>query len=238
MRNEVRILLGVLTACFTGFAQAPQSLPNGLPAWAYNTPDKVQPPAAERTGMVHLPGSNKEYEASKTESTISPPDWFPDEHPPAPRVVTGGAGTSTLACGSCHLMSGQGHPESADLAGLPAPYLARQMGYFKNGARKDAARMNAIAKTASDQDILDAAQYFASLKPIPFVKVIETATPPKTYVSNSGRVRLVSPDGGTEPIGHRILEVPEDASRTENRDPHSAFLAYVPPGSIAKERRS
>jgi cytochrome c553 len=32
-----------------------------------------------------------------------------------------------MACGSCHLMSGQGHPESADIAGMPAEYLIRQM---------------------------------------------------------------------------------------------------------------
>jgi len=37
-----------------------------------------------------------------------------------------------------------------------------------------------------------------------------------------------------EPIGHRIVEIPEDPQRTNDRDPHSGFIAYVPPGSIAR----
>ena len=39
----------------------------------------------------------------------------------------------------------------------------------------------------------------------------------------------------TEPLGKRIVESPEDAERTELlRDPHSGFIAYVPPGSIKR----
>ncbi len=62
----------------------------------------------------------------------------------------------------------------------------------------------------------------------------ETATPPKTYVATAGRHRQLHPDGGTEPIGRRILEIPADPFRTEIRDPHSGFIAYVPPGSSAR----
>jgi cytochrome c553 len=68
------------------------------------------------------------------------------------------------------------------------------------------------------------------------VKVIETATPPKTYVSADARHRRILPGGGTEPIGHRIIEIPEDPMQTTIRNPHSGFIAYVPPGSIAKGR--
>jgi cytochrome c553 len=64
--------------------------------------------------------------------------------------------------------------------------------------------------------------------------VFETASPPKTFIATAGRHRVLSPEGGTEPIGHRILEIPEDPLRVELRDPHSGFIAYVPPGSIAK----
>jgi cytochrome c553 len=139
-----------------------------------------------------------------------------------------------MACGTCHLMSGQGHPESADIAGLPAEYIVRQMSYFKTGARKDDDRMGPIAKVVSDEDVRQSAEYFAAIKPIPWVKVIETATPPKTYVSSAARHRLLDPAGGTEPIGHRIIETPVDPVRTADRDPHSPFLAYVPPGSLEK----
>jgi len=131
-------------------------------------------------------------------------------------------------------MSGQGHPESADLAGLPAEYLIRQMNYFKSGARKDDGRMGPIAKAVSDEDVRKSAEYFAGLKPGVWVKVMETATPPKTFVATAGRHRVLSPEGGTEPIGHRIVQIPEDPQRTNDRDPHSRFLAYVPPGSIAR----
>ncbi len=214
-------------------AQEALKIPDGLPEWAFNIPDKAQPAAFRPQGVVKAPGSAREYEAAKIAGTANPPDWFPDEHPPAPKAVTGGPGIR-FACGACHLMSGQSHPEAADIAGMPAEYLVRQMGYYKSGVRKDDARMSPIAAATSDEDIREAAEYFAALKPAAFVKVIETATPPKTFIATAGRHRQLHPDGGTEPIGRRILQIPEDPMRTEIRDPHSGFIAYVPPGSIAR----
>ena len=102
-------------------------------------------------------------------------------------------------------MSGQGHPEAADIAGMPAEYLIRQMAYYKAGTRKDDERMGPIAKVTSDEDVRQAAEYFASLKPNMWVKIIETATPPKTFIATAGRHRQLHPEGGTEPIGRRIL---------------------------------
>src|SRR6202023_2318435 len=214
-------------------AQEALSVPPGLPDWTFNIPDKVQPSAVRPEGIVRAPGSPKEYEWAKVAGTANPPDWFPDEHPPAPRSVTGGAGIR-FACGACHLMSGQGHPEAADIAGMPAEYLIRQMAYYKAGTRQDDARMGPIAKGTSDEDVRQAAEYFAALKPATWVKVIETATPPRTFIATAGRHRQLHPDGGTEPIGRRLLEIPADPFRPELRDPHSGFIAYVPPGSIAR----
>ena len=214
-------------------AQAALTVPAGLPDWAFNIPDKIQPTAVRPEGIVKAPGSAKEYDAAKIAGNANPPDWFPDEHPAAPRSVRGDTGIA-MACGSCHLMSGQGHPESADIAGMPAEYLIRQMAYYKAGTRKDDARMGPIARAASDDDVREAAEYFAALKPTVWVKVIETATPPRTFIATAGRHRHLHPDGGTEPIGRRILEIPADPFRTEIRDPHSGFIAYVPPGSIAR----
>jgi cytochrome c553 len=214
-------------------AQEELKVPEGLPDWAFNIPDKVQPTAVRPQGIVRAPGSAKEYEWAKVSGNSNPPDWFPDEHPQAPLSVAGGPGRR-FACGACHLMSGQGHPESADLAGLPAAYIVRQMAYYKTGTRKDDARMGPIAKAMSDEDVRQAAEYFAALKPTVWVKVIEAATPPKTFIATSGRHRVLHPDGGTEPIGRRILQIPEDPYRVEIRDPHSGFIAYVPPGSIAR----
>lgn len=212
-------------------AQAPLTVPNGLPAWAFNIPDPVQPPAAPIAGTVRVPGSTREYDAAAIAGNVNPPDWFPDEHPPAPRVV---AGPAPNACGSCHLMSGQGHSESADVAGLPAEYIIRQMNDFKSGARKEETRMGPIARATSDDDVRLAAEYYGAIRPIPFVRVVETATPPKTYVSVVARHRVLAPEGGTEPIGRRIVQIPEDPFRTNIRDPHSGFIAYVPPDSIRK----
>jgi cytochrome c553 len=214
-------------------AQAALTVPAGLPDWAFNIPDKIQPSAVQPEGIVQAPGSARQYDAAKIAGNANPPDWFPDEHPAAPRSVTGGAEVK-FACGSCHLMSGQGHPEAADIAGMPAAYLIRQMSYYKAGTRQDDARMGPIAKTTSDEDVRQAAEYFAALQPTVWVKVIETATPPKTFIATAGRHRQLHPAGGTEPIGSRILEIPADPFRTEIRDPHSGFIAYVPPGSIAR----
>jgi cytochrome c553 len=233
MRTPLNALLSLVLFASVVAAQnpTPTTIPNGLPEWAYNIPDKVQPPEPKVPSVVRVAGSSKELEASAVAGNANPPDWFPDEHPAPPRSVKG---PMPNACGSCHLMSGQGHPESADIAGMPAEYIIRQMNYFKTGARKEEARMGPIARAVSDEDLRQAAEYFAAIKPSPFVKVIEAATPPKTYVSADARHRRIMPDGGTEPIGRRIIQIPEDPMQTTIRNPHSGFIAYVPPGSIKK----
>jgi cytochrome c553 len=212
-------------------APAPLVFPEGLPDWAFNVPDPVQPPAQPIAGVVRVPGSAREYDAAAIAGNSNPPDWFPAEHPPAPRVV---AGPTPNACGSCHLMSGQGHPESADIAHLSVEYFLRQMRDFKSGARREVNRMEPIARALSDEDARLAAEYYAALEPAPFVDVIETATPPKTYVSVTARHRVLSPEGGTEPMGRRIVQIPKDPFRTNIRDPKSGFIAYVPPGSLRR----
>lgn len=219
------------------FALAALSQAQTRPSWAFLVPDKQQPAAREEAGPVHVPGSSKTYTAAEIENLAHPPDWFPDDHGAVPKVVAGAPGSKALACGSCHLMAGQGHPESADLAGMPVEYLVRQMADFKAGKRIDPARMNAIAKVTSEEDARAAADWFASLKPKVWVKVMESNSVPKSYVSTKGRMRLPDPAGGTEPLGSRIIELPQDAALAQSRDSHSGFVAYVPPGSIAKGKR-
>ena len=226
-------LLVAAAATFALLAQAPPSSEAGRPAWAFLAPDKQQPPASDESGPIKVPGSSKEYTAAQIDDLSNPPVWFPDEAGAAPSIVQHGKGAA-LACGSCHLMSGHGHQESADLAGLSAEYIVRTMGDFKNGTRIDPARMNAIAKGMSDDDVRQAAEYFAALKPGGWVKVVETDTVPKSYVSVKGRQRLPLPGGGMEPLGNRIVELPQDVARAISRDPHSGFIAYVPTGSVAK----
>ena len=40
--------------------------------------------------------------------------------------------------------------------------------------------------------------------------------------------------GGKEPIGNRIVEMPENLDLVELRDPNSGFVAYVPKGSTQR----
>src|SRR5579871_3757417 len=86
-------------------------------SWAFQVPDKTPPASAAETGPVHIPGSSKSYTPAEIDNLYAPPDWFPEAHPPAPSIVVTGKKPGGMACGSCHLMSGRGHPESADLAG-------------------------------------------------------------------------------------------------------------------------
>lgn len=227
------ILLATIAATTVLQAQTAPQVESDRPAWAFLVPDKQQPPVREETGPIHVPGSSKEYTAAQIDDLSNPPDWFPDEHPPAPSIIQHAKGAA-LACGACHLMSGHGHQESADLAGLSADYIARTMADFKSGMRIDPARMNAIAKAMSDEDIKQAAGWFAALKPGGWIKVVETDSVPKSYVSVKGRQRLPLPNGSSEALGNRIIELPQDVARATSRDPHSGFVAYVPVGSVAK----
>ena len=201
-------------------------------SWAFPVPDKNFP-AEDGDAPRHVPGSSKTYTVKEIADLMNPPDWFPEEHPPAPRVVTHGGGPGVLACGSCHLMSGSGHPESADLTALSAEYIERQLADFKSGARIDQGRMVGIAKSISDEDVKAASEYFSSLKPKQWVTVIEADTVPQTVV-DTGRMRLPAPGGATEPLGNRIIELPLEPDRVLSRDPHSGFDAFVPKGSVEK----
>jgi cytochrome c553 len=238
----MKILIAVaaipILTIFASGVEAQQPAPKPL-AWAYPVPDPP-PPGSADAGPKTLPGSTKSYTQAQIDDQFKPPDWFPQEHGPLPRVVE--TGIQAQACGSCHLMSGMGHPESATLAGLPVAYMIRQMQDFKNNLRKDpethaqslrAARMNIIASGLPEEEMRKAVEWFASLKPTVWYKVVEATEVPKTWV-NGGRMRLPLPAGGTEPLGNRIITLPQDPARVELRDPHSGFIAYVPPGSIKR----
>ena len=191
----------------------------------------TDPSLPKRAGPVRIPGSTRSFTREQIGDLSNPPDWFPEENAPKPDIVLRGHGAA-WACGSCHLMSGLGHPESADLAGLPAPYIVRQLGDFRNGARKDRV-MNGIAAEMTDEEIRQAAEWFSELTPAPWNRVVETDTVPGTYVGE-GFMRFAHPDQTREPVGNRIITLPEDPARARNRDPKSGFIAYVPTGSIAR----
>jgi cytochrome c553 len=203
------------------------------PSWAFQVQGGSLP--AESPEPKTIPGSSRKFTPKEIDDLTNPPDWFPDQHPPAPAVVQRGR-PGVLACGACHLMSGLGHPESADVTGFTADYFVQQMNDFRSGARPDfAARMNGIAKALTDEEIRQTAEWFAKLPRQRFVRVVEAAMVPRTFVGQ-GRMRFVDPQakGATEPIGARIITLPEDQTLARLRDPRSGFVAYVPPGSLAR----
>lgn len=225
-------LIGTLTALLVCAATATAA--DNLD-WAY--PATPQPEPLNNKIQKQVPGSPKKYTQAQIDDPFNPPDWFPNEHPAMPEIVAhGGQRPAGRACAQCHLPSGDGHPESASLAGLNANYIVRQMAAFKNGDRKGvrAGVMIAMEKVLTEAEVKAAADYFASLKPTPgYNKVIEADKVPATYVGPGG-MRFALTDGVFEPVGNRIIALPQNAERAALRDPKSGFTDFVAKGSTAK----
>lgn len=208
------------------------------PQWAYPISPVNQPPKDDGT-LLHVPGSAKALTITQVFDAFNIPDWHPEEHPAMPSIVEHGSRPGVRGCGYCHLPNGIGRPENSSIASLSAVYIVQEIADFRSGTRKSSeprmippAGMIDIAKNVSDADLQEAAQYFASLKLKPWIRVVETNTVPKTHVK--GSMLVLTEGGGKEPIGRRIIETPENLERTELRDAASGFIAYVPVGSIEK----
>jgi cytochrome c553 len=251
------VLAGVVGIRGGVVAQTPAAQPAAptgppSPAWAYGVPplDEAppppptgpRPPRVPDTSLKSVPGSTQQMTLAHIRDYWDVGDWFPDEHPPMPDVIVHGRQPHVRGCAMCHMPSGQGRPENAPVAGQPYAYIVQQLHDFKNGLRTSAetrktntAQMIEAATYMTDHEIDDAASYFSSLKWTPWIRVVEAATVPKMRLG--GNVFLPLPGTDTEPIGNRIIETPEDVERFELRDPHSGFIAYVPPGSLEKGAR-
>jgi cytochrome c553 len=205
------------------------------PDWAYPPAQAENVPAEPDDGKpVQAAGSTRSYTRKQINAQMDSPDWYPDEHSPMPTIVAHGNGTTVRACIGCHLPHGLGHPENSRLAGTTAAYLTRQLADFKSGVRggAGAGQMTKFSKDLTEQEIREATEYFANLKPKPWTKVVETDTVAKSYFN--GTRRLQYSDGSTEPLGNRIIELPVDKEQVEMRSPHASFVSYVPVGSLAK----
>lgn len=166
-------------------------------------------------------------------------NWHPDDYPAMPPIVASGRKPDVYACGYCHRAGGSGGPENANITGLSADYIISQMRLFRSGERRSSVpqRMPIIMKTSlakaiSDDEIREAAAYFARIPQVRNVRVVETDTVPRTQVA--GWVRVPTTDGQREPIGARIVEVPEEVEHFELRDSRARFVAWVPRGSVAR----
>ena len=159
------------------------------------------------------------------------------EHGPASQ------GETARGCGSCHLPNGRGRPENAPPGGLPAAYFIRQIEDFRHGLRytADPRKPNTntmidLAKAMTDAEVKEAAEYFAVDQRR---RRRGSASSSRTMVAEgratSATSRCRRKRRASEPIAGRIVEMPEDEEQGETlRNPHSGFVAYVPPGSIKK----
>lgn len=251
-----------------GAQQPPQPQKDGGLPWAYgfSTPATVAPaagaapagggrgagggrpavaPAEQMDVIRHVPGSTQAFTLRQVDSNTAPADWFPGDHPPMPEVVAHGRRPGVNACAFCHYPNGNGRPNNAGLAGLPANYILQQLEDFARGARsswdkrkRNTTQMVDFAKNLTPEDAKEAAEYFASIAPMPWIKVVEAEMVPRTQNVGGGgglTLPLEGAEAGMEPLGMRIVETPVDVEQTEPlRNPRSGFIAYVPPGSVKK----
>jgi len=97
--------------------------------------------------------------------------YFADQKPqgikfnPDPaRVKLGFAKSEEVLCSLCHLGGMKGQNEIPKLAGQHYAYIFKQLTDFKAGKRtNDAGNMTAVAKTLSEEDIINISHYIASL---------------------------------------------------------------------------
>jgi cytochrome c553 len=214
------------------------------PAAARPFPDCAYPvtPTPDDGIKRKLSGSSKSFTRNEAYFDYGPADWYPEDHPTMPDVVARGKqGDGVRACALCHYPNGQGKMENGGVAGLPAAYIQQQLADFKSGARRSADprkantnEMAQIARRLTEEEAKAAADYFASMTWRTWVRVVESDQAPRVRATTNG---LFLPVAGApqEPLGQRIIEVPEQPESTElARDPRVGFVAYVPVGSIAK----
>jgi cytochrome c553 len=225
------------------WAQAPNYSAN-YPEWAYAVPtpeNETTPPTDDGT-LFTLPGAQGKF----TRSQISgagrkpPADWYPGDHPAMPALIAAGDPARQItACAACHYPNGKGRPQNTNLAGLNAAYMVRTMQEMKSDLRasseprkKNAGQMVDFAKAMTDAEMAQTAAYYASLPPTVPVKVVETDTVPQ--LKSQDGMWLPVDGSSRQPIGNRIIEMPEDVHREQLRDPRANFIAYVPVGAVAK----
>ena len=235
----IPFVLAVIASAQHPAATAPLASQQSPPDWAFVVNPPNAPPKPTGNEPQHVPHSSQSFTLSQIADLFAVPDWHPDAHPAMPEVVAQGKKPGVYACGYCHLPNGQGRPENASLAGLPRQYIVQQMAAFKSGARKSsepkslpANNMIALSAHTDEKQVGAAADYFSALKPKPWIRVVETATVPKTHVA--GWMLVANEPTVKEPIGNRIIEMPENLELTELRDDTSGFIAYVPPGSLKR----
>jgi len=154
-----------------------------------------------------------------------------------PEIVSAGHKPAVEGCGGCHLVTGTGVPSTAALAGLPRTYILEQIAAFRDDERGVSTvptlqTMPGEVRSLDDADAQLAADYFSKMKFVSHTRVVETATVPKAHWNYF--VLRPDRDGARELLGERIIETPSDFQDYVANDDRGSFIAYVPPGSIAR----
>lgn len=193
---------------------------------------QARQPPKDPKALLHLPGSRRTYRREQLGGLV--PDWWPQDHPSMPLVVATGRGQG-LACAECHGPSGSGAPHTATLSGLPAAYIVEQMAAFREGSRVND-EMHDEASNVSAADVRQAAAYFSGLHlGARRARIVEAARVPATHIESWMLVPTAA--GGSEPIGERVIELPLDPEQVRMGNARARFIAYVPPGSLARGRQ-
>lgn len=206
------------------------------PDWAFPSIPPSPAVAHDSITPVRVPGSARAYTAAQLYDYFSVPDWHPGTHGEMPFIVAHGRKPAVIACAYCHLPDGTGRPENAELAGLPAGYIERQVLDMKAGRRhspvayRPATIMKVVADSTSSEQIHEAALYFSRLRANRKSTVVEADTIPRPMRQLG--LYFPDPSGAVEPLGTRLIEMPVDAWRHEARDSRASYVAYVPRGSL------
>jgi len=261
-RVRVVLLCGVCVAVGASFVEAQvRDEPEPLWAYAWSTQpepgDQARPQAAptrdlrpgsepeEQTRPRRVEGSSATYSRVDIRDGHNVIDWFPGDHPPMPDIMRQGP-ASLMAergwgCGSCHLPNGKGRPENAPPAGQPVAYTIQQLQDMRDGLRytvdprkPNTPTMIALAKAMTDEEMREAAEYFAAMPWTPWMRVIEADLIPEMHLEE-GNMYITVGTEPTEPLAGRIVETPEDEHQANFlRNPRSGWVVYVPVGSLAK----
>lgn len=264
MKQQIRVarLFGMCVALVAAFAQA-QAQNDPEPVWAYAWATQPKPGdkhipqsppvrevlpgenAEEITRLRRVEGSSATYSRMEVRDNHYVIDWFPGDHPAMPDVIKHGPASlkaeRARGCGSCHLPNGKGRPENAPPGGQPAAYTIRQLQDMRAGVRYSAdprkpnsPTMNRLAKAMTDEEIREAAEYFAAIPYTPWMRVIEADLIPQMELE-AGNMFIAAGTEATEPLAGRIVEAPEDDHQANYlRNPRSGWVVYVPVGSLAK----
>lgn len=264
MKQQIRFSLVSGAFMMMGILSGPaQAQEEATPVWAYAFSAQSQPgdtyvpqdpPVAwvlpgEDAEDLNTPrrveGSSATYARVEVRDNHNVIDWFPGDHPPMPDVVAHGpaslAAERGRGCGSCHLPNGKGRPENAPVSDLPTAYFIQQLQDMRDGRRytsdprkRNTPTMIALAEAMTDQEMQQAAEYFAAIPWTPWMNVTEADMIPEMHLE-VGNMYVLAETGKTEPLGNRIVEAPIDEFQSNYlRNPRSAWNVYVPVGSLAR----